>query len=322
MSRTGEVNVSALAKAGLTTVVGTLGIDTISFDLRHLLVKAVALDMEGVSTRIYTGGYQLPARTITDSVLSDLSLIEKVVGVKIALFDSLSSHPTREALAALASQTWLGGRLGGKAGLVHAHIGDCAGSFVNLVHMLREMGLPPGMLVTTHINRSARVLEEAIAGSKLGLSVDITALYTPDRNMEQTIGMGKALKILLEAGVPLENITVSSDSNAAYPYRDAQGIAYETLWTPVDAVAVELRKAVREEGLPLSQVLQAATSNPARRLRLEAFKGRLEVGKHADVVLLDEDLKIQTVIARGRALLLDGAPVVRGIFEKAYHDAY
>jgi beta-aspartyl-dipeptidase (metallo-type) len=319
-SRTHEVDVTTIAKAGLTTVVGTLGIDTVSFGLRHLLVTTYALEKLGISTYMYTGGYQLPAVTITDSVLADLTLINKIVGVKIALFDSLCSHPSKEVLAQLATKVMLGGRLGGKAGVIHAHIGDTQGSFVELAEMLKYMGLPASMLVTTHINRSADVIGRAIEGGLAGLSLDITALYTPDNNMPQTIGTAKALRMLLDAGIPLQSITISSDSNAAYPFVNAEGKMENIMLTPVNMIMVELRKAVLKEGWALEDILPIATSNAARRLKIDTCKGTLERGKDADVVILDKDMNVETVIARGKLLLEDKTPVTVGCFENDYRN--
>ena len=317
-SRTHEIDVTTVSKAGLTTVVGTLGIDTVSFNLPHLLMAAYSLEARGISTLMYTGGYQLPARTITDSVLTDITLIDKIVGVKIALFDTLSSHPTKETMTELASKVWLGGRLGGKAGVIHAHIGDTEGSFVAMAEMLKYMGLPPAMLVTTHINRSANVLQRAIEGGLAGLSLDITALYTPDNNMPQTIAPGKALRQLLQAGVPLSSLTMSSDSNAAYPYKNEKGVLDDIALTPVNAVVTEIRKAVTRGEMALEEILPLATINAARRLRIDHRKGSLETGKHADVVLLDSELEVDTVYARGKLMLKNKLPMVEGWFEKGY----
>ncbi len=319
-SRTREVDVSTVAKAGITTLVGTLGIDTVSFGLGHLLTAARALDEQGISTLVYTGGYQLPAVTVTGSVTTDLALIDKAVGVKIALFDTLSSHPAMETLAQLASKTALGGRLGGKAGLLHAHIGDTDGDFPALAALLRSMGLPPSMLVTTHINRSAAVLERAIRGALAGLSPDITALYTPDNGLPESVSAGKALRALLEAGVAPEAVTLSSDGNASLPLRNEKGEVTGFLLTPVNMVALELKRAVQRDGWSLEDILPIATENPARRLRILDRKGTLAEGKDADVVLLDDSLEVRTVIARGRTLLLDGVPQVRGRFEEAYRE--
>ncbi|MCR4443248.1 MAG: beta-aspartyl-peptidase [Peptococcaceae bacterium] len=317
-SRTQDVSLSTLARAGLTTVVGTLGIDRIGFSLRQLLVKARALEKEGVSTYIYTGAYQLPAATITDSVTSDLALIDKVIGVKIALFDPLSSHPDKETLIQLASQAWLGGRLGDKAGVVHIHLGETPGDLYTLINIATVMGVPLKMFVPTHVNRCPEVFEKTIDCAKKGMAVDITSLLNPSRGINKAIPPAKALKTLLEEGTPLENITMSSDSNATYPVKDENGILERMFLTPVDSIAEELRNAVLDEKIALTDFLKVVTINPAQRLRLDEKKGSIAEGKDADIVILDKDLKVDTVIARGRLLLKERVPVARGAFEDDY----
>lgn len=54
-------------------------------------------------------------------------------------------------------------------------------------------------------------------------------------------------------------------------------------------------------GVPMSDVVRAATSNAARYMRL-ADVGELVVGAKADIVCLDEDLQIQHVIAGGELI--------------------
>ncbi|WP_068555303.1 amidohydrolase family protein [Thermotalea metallivorans] len=51
----------------------------------------------------------------------------------------------------------------------------------------------------------------------------------------------------------------------------------------------------------MEDALKVATSNPARILKLRN-KGSLEIGKDADIVLVDrETFTIDTVIARGKS---------------------
>jgi N-acetylglucosamine-6-phosphate deacetylase len=57
--------------------------------------------------------------------------------------------------------------------------------------------------------------------------------------------------------------------------------------------------AVTAVGLPVPDVAAAASTTPARRLGLSAQTGALRPGLSADVVLLDEAFRLQTVIARG-----------------------
>jgi N-acetylglucosamine-6-phosphate deacetylase len=55
-------------------------------------------------------------------------------------------------------------------------------------------------------------------------------------------------------------------------------------------------------GFPLSDAVRMLTSNPAKLLGLEFKKGALRVGADADIVLLDRDLQVTNVWARGMAL--------------------
>mgnify|MGYP001577568697 CR=1 FL=1 len=56
-------------------------------------------------------------------------------------------------------------------------------------------------------------------------------------------------------------------------------------------------------GVPLTQAVQMATLNPARLLGLEKKKGVLALGADADLVLLDEKLRVADVMTRGVGLV-------------------
>jgi N-acetylglucosamine-6-phosphate deacetylase len=59
-----------------------------------------------------------------------------------------------------------------------------------------------------------------------------------------------------------------------------------------------LRRAVRELGVPLADATAMATSTPARALGWPDV-GRLEAGAMADVLVLDDDLRVTEVMHRG-----------------------
>ena len=83
------------------------------------------------------------------------------------------------------------------------------------------------------------------------------------------------------------------------------------------SLLIGLQEAVLKEGIPLEQVLPTLTSNVARILNFP-HKGTLEVGKDADILLLDPtDLSIDTVIARGQMMVQNGEVKVYGTFERA-----
>jgi N-acetylglucosamine-6-phosphate deacetylase len=69
--------------------------------------------------------------------------------------------------------------------------------------------------------------------------------------------------------------------------------------------ALTLDRALRNMvalGVPLAETVAMLTLYPARLLGLEGRKGSLAVGADADLVLLDEDLKISRVVTRGVGL--------------------
>lgn len=53
-------------------------------------------------------------------------------------------------------------------------------------------------------------------------------------------------------------------------------------------------------GVPFKQVIKSATINPAREIHEDENIGSIKVGKRADLVVLDSDLNIKLVIARGK----------------------
>ncbi|EIC0965691.1 beta-aspartyl-peptidase, partial [Salmonella enterica subsp. enterica serovar Bareilly] len=81
-TRTPEVSLSRLTEAGITTVVGLLGTDSVSRHPASLLAKTRALNEEGITAWMLTGAYHVPSPTITGSVEKDVALIDRVIGVK------------------------------------------------------------------------------------------------------------------------------------------------------------------------------------------------------------------------------------------------
>ena len=60
-------------------------------------------------------------------------------------------------------------------------------------------------------------------------------------------------------------------------------------------------RTMREAGIPLSEAVRMASENPARRVGA-AKKGRIAAGMDADLLLLDEELNLQWVMAGGRVI--------------------
>jgi N-acetylglucosamine-6-phosphate deacetylase len=63
---------------------------------------------------------------------------------------------------------------------------------------------------------------------------------------------------------------------------------------------IEAVRNLHALGAPLEQALDAASAVPARVLGLDTV-GRLDVGLPADLVVLDDNLEIETVFVGGEA---------------------
>ena len=63
-----------------------------------------------------------------------------------------------------------------------------------------------------------------------------------------------------------------------------------------------MKRAVQEMGVPLESAVRAATLNPARSIGVDADYGSLEAGRWGNVVLVDNQLNIQTVVRHGEVL--------------------
>lgn len=66
-----------------------------------------------------------------------------------------------------------------------------------------------------------------------------------------------------------------------------------------------LRNAVMHNKLPLPDVVRMMTLTPARLIGVGGRKGSLEASKDADIVVLDPQLQVQAVFARGRLIDLE-----------------
>ncbi len=312
-SRTPEICLSKIIRAGVTTVVGLLGTDDVSRRPETLLAKAMQLEQEGVSAFIYTGSYQLPPPTITGSVRKDIALIPKVVGVgEIAVSDHRSSQPSFEELCRIAAEARVGGMIGGKAGLVHLHLGSGARRLDPIMRIVKETEIPIGQFLPTHLNRTPALLDQAIAFAAMGGNIDITA-SGKDLHFHPT--SVEAVRIALDAGVAVDQISISSDSNGSMPIFDAEGNV-EKLGVGDIQCLFEDWQSLIAAGVSIADSLKIVASNPARRVGLFKHKGSLAPGKDADLLILDRDLNLECVFANGRLMLDQGKVLVKGTFEE------
>lgn len=315
-TRTPEIQLTDITTAGVTTVIGCIGTDGTTRVMPALLAKARALETEGITTYVYTGSYEFPVRTISDRARDDLILIDKVIGVgELAVADHRSSQPQLRELERIASEARVGGILSGKAGIVNVHLGDGDRMFTDLIEIAHNSEIPITQFLPTHVNRNLRIFKAGLEYIREGGYVDFTTSSDPDTLKDRELKASTGLKVYLEAGVPIEQITFSSDGQGSLPAFDEHGHFVGLGIGKVNTLHREFRDAVLDDGVDLEIALQVMTSNPARILKL-AQKGEIAISKDADLVLLDQNsLEIDSVIANGQLMIHQKKVLVKGTFE-------
>lgn len=313
-TRTPGIRLSDILRGGVTTVVGCLGTDGITRGMNNLIARTYGLREEGISCYAYTGSYQVPVHTLTGSIQEDIVFIDPVIGAgEIALSDHRSSQPTVDELAKIGAAARVAGMLSGKAGIVNIHLGDGKRGLDHIEAIVKETEIPVTQFLPTHAGRNQTLFEAAAAFAKRGGLIDLTTSTRRNFPNRKGISSAELLAMALKRGVPIENLSFSSDAQGSLPEFDENGKFLRLGVGRIGTLWEEVRSAVRE-GIPLEKALRVVTSNVARNLKLNA-KGRIEVGCDADLVLLDEDLQIDTVIARGRVMMHDKELLVKGTFE-------
>ena len=319
-TRTPEANLKDLVLNGITTVVGCIGTDSVARDMTALLAKAHALEAEGITAYAYTGSYRVPIQTLTDSLMKDIMMLDKVIGVgEVAVSDHRSSQPTFEEFARIAADARVAGMLPGTAGIGHVHLGDSARKMDLIERVIHETEIPASQFLPTHVNRNAALFDNCLELAKEGLTIDFTGNEDIDywETICDEVRVCKGIRRLLDLGISSDRFTISSDGQGSMPVFNAAGEYQGIGIGKASCLLKEVRECVQKEGIPLEIAVKGITSNVASVLKLGA-KGQLKAGFDADICLLAEDsLELMTVMAKGQFVVRDGVQQVFGTFERA-----
>jgi len=312
-TRVPPLHLSQFTRAGVTSVVGLLGTDDLTRNPQTLLTQVMGLREEGLSAWCYTGGYHIPAVTLTQSVRSDIVNLEPVIGVgEVALSDHRSSQPSIDEVLRLASEAHVAGLMTGKAGIVHFHLGDGARGLSMIRACLEKSEIPPRVFNPTHVNRNKVLFEEACELTKHGCTVDLTAF--PAGSDDSGWSAEAAVALYFEKDCDQQKLTISSDGGGCMPSFDAQGELLKMDFAQSSAMAITL-KAMLEMELPIEKILPLMTSNVAGLLKFH-HKGRIEAGLDADLLVLNESHGIDSVMANGAWHIRQDELLIRGLFEE------
>ena len=314
-SRTPEMQVSAIVRHGITTVVGLHGTDGTARNIEALYAKVCALEQEGITARMLTGSFEMPSATLTGSVRRDMIVIDKVIGAKTAVSDRRSSQPSREDIEKLLAQAYTGGLVSGKRGYTHFHMGVGRRRLDMLADIIRETEIPPYLIIPTHVNRDEALFVQAMELAKMGAVIDITSGIAPEYGFEGTIKPSVAIRRCLENGVDIRNVTISSDANGSMAVYDAEGRFVGLCVTTVETMHKEFRDLARTKDVPLETALRPITSSPAAAIGMYPAKGCVREGSDADLIIMDKDLSILKVFAMGKLAADGGEALLKGAFE-------
>jgi beta-aspartyl-dipeptidase (metallo-type) len=310
-SRVPESQLSMFTTNGITTVVGLLGTDGITRSVENLVAKARALNEEGITAYALTSAYSYPPITITDSVEKDIVMIPPIIGVKVAVSDHRSSNPTGEELIKLATASRRAGLLSNTPGLMTIHMGSGKEGLKPIFYVLEHSDIPSKNILPTHILRTPKLIEEGIQLVQLGGYIDLTTC-TNDEEVEETV---KQIKYILNHDhVSLEHITLSSDSFGSQPRFNEKGECIGLTYASPCYLHKTIVKLVKN-GVLLQEALKLLTTTPANLLGKTSHKGCIAIGSDADLLILDNNLEINSLFARGTMAIDNGKVIMKGRFE-------
>lgn len=300
-NRTPEATVEGMTRFGVTTVVGCLGTDGIGRDMCALVAKTKGLNEQGMSAYCYTGSYQIPVCTLTDSVTKDIMMIQEIIGTgEIAISDHRSSQPTYEEFVRVVADTRLGGVLSGKAGVVNVHLGDSPRCMDLIERVVEETEIPASQILPTHVNRNEKLFGKAIEYALKGGNVDFTGNEDIDywETVCDEVRVCSGIRRMMQAGVDPKHITISSDGQGSLPLYNEKGEFLGMGVGQSSCLLKEVKECVQKADIPLEIAISTITSNPARILELKG-KGRIQEGYDADLCILSPELELMEVIAKG-----------------------
>lgn len=307
MTRVPESSFSELVKGGLTTVVGLLGTDSVTRSIENLIAKVNTLNFEGITAYALTGAYCYPSTTLTGSVEKDITFIDPIIGVKIAANDHRDSAITFKEYAKIGAKARLAGMLSNKSGHVTVHMGNGKFDLEQINKALDISNIPITVFRPTHINRKFSLFKQAIEYAKKGGYIDATSQMG-----EGDLSDVNVFKIAKKENI-LSNLSFSTDGYGSWSRYDKEGNLLEIGYSPVDS-SIKSFKDIVKSGENIEDVLPLYTSNLAKQMKLKN-KGKIEEKMDADLLILDSDLTLSSVIAKGKWLMKDKKILKKGTYE-------
>ena len=204
--------------------------------------------------------------------------------------------------------------LGGKAGILHCHLGDGPRRLEYFFRLVRETEIPPTQVMPTHINRNRELFEEGIrwieAGGfgrshdrarprprdrtgrlHRGVRPHLQGAEGPHQPVHGELGRERQLPGLRQGAGRLVRLTIASEKDLFRKFRDLVRKGLLGSRTP---------SGRSRRTPPISTSSTARAGSPRARTRTSSSSTR--------------SLGLDTVIAGGRTMMRDGKLLARGTF--------
>ena len=175
---------------------------------------------------------------------------------------------------------------------------------------LEKSMIPIKIFRPPHVNRRKGLLEEGYQLLEKGGYIDLTCGISED------FCPGGCILEAKEKGIPTEHITISSDGHGSWSKYREDGSLLEIGVSSVDALREEFLYMVHELDMKLEDALPYMTSHVAEALGLQGKKGTIQKGADADLLLWDNDLKLDSYIAGGKIFMQKEKIICKGTYEK------
>jgi len=154
--------------------------------------------------------------------------------------------------------------LAGKAGIVHTHMGDEKIGLSYLLDIVKNTDIPITQFAPTHLNRNEELFKDAIEFGKSGGYVDVTTGVSVESELT-----GR----MIENGVGIERITMSTDGNGSMPKFNKEGEIIDILVSPVSSLYEAFVDIIKEEKMSVEDAIRVSSTNIAQHLKLYEKEG-------------------------------------------------
>ena len=133
--------------------------------------------------------------------------------------------------------------------------------------------------------------------------------------MKKNLEPRNCIKMAIKNNVPIENITISSDGYGSWSTYDEYGNLLKMGVSSVKSLHDEFKCMIKELDFSIEDALIFVTSNVAKCLEIYPKKGCICENSDADILLMDKNLEIDTVIANGIVMIEDKKIIRYGSYE-------